>query len=178
MTLAIVGLRIWLAFVCLANLATVGTFYGWYVGTLINQQQESLGRPRYVYEWVDYGMIISSSLLFISYVYSIWGKRPLASNKYARAVLMLIPGLVLLGISLRQIHLQITKAKAINDNRQSESEMGNLNPFSCAGWGESTGFCIVIQCYFFVPIITGFFVIFEVLVTLLKGPIHSVKGDY
>ncbi|KAG0284987.1 hypothetical protein BGZ96_010709 [Linnemannia gamsii] len=173
---AIFGLRLWLTFVCLVNLVTIGTFYGWYVG-LVNEQQSSIGHPRYVYEWDNYGMIISSVLIFIAYLYSIWGKKTLTSNKYARAVLMLIPGLILLGISLHQVRLQIKKAKFVNDHRVTDE--GNFNPFSCAGYGgDLTEMCVVIQCYIFVPIITGFFVIIEVFVTLFRGPLHPAKNEY
>ncbi|KAG0274748.1 hypothetical protein BGZ96_004112 [Linnemannia gamsii] len=175
MTPAILVLRLWLVFICLANLVIVSTFYGWYVGVMINEQQEYLGESRYVYQWRDYGMIIPSVLLFIAYVYSIWGKKPLISNKYARAVLMLIPGLVLLGISLRQIQFQITAAKFLNENRELR-EVQDFDPFSCAGWADSTKFCIIMQLYFFVPIITGFFVIIEVFVTLFRGPLHPAKS--
>lgn len=167
---AIFGLRLWLVFVCLANLVTVVTFYGWYVGTLINEQYEIFGYPPYVLQWRDYGMIIPSVLLFFTYVYSTWGKKPVISNKYARAVLMLIPGLVLLGISLRQIHFQI-------ENYYQDGFPHKLESFSCDGWADSTKFCVVMQCYFFVPIITGFFVIIEVFVTLFRGPLHPAKGE-
>lgn len=48
-------------------------------------------------------------------------KKPLASNKYIRALWMLIHNLILLGTSLRTLHLQIQSTKFISEQRRVDS---------------------------------------------------------
>ncbi|KAK3839502.1 MAG: hypothetical protein JOS17DRAFT_770588 [Linnemannia elongata] len=159
---AILVLRIWLAFVCFFNLAIVSTYYG-LIGGL---------------NGLDYGILIPSILLFLSYLYSIWGE-PLASSKYIRAFLMLIPALVLIGCSSYLIHLQIIGAEFYNEY-MGESQGSTYNPFTCDyfGGGSGIGYCFLAQSYNFAPIITDVFVIIEVLVTLLRGPLHPFKAEH
>ncbi|KAF9130608.1 hypothetical protein BGX30_013448 [Mortierella sp. GBA39] len=128
----------------------------------------------------NYGILISSILLFLSYLCSIWGKKPLAGNKYIRALLMLIPALVLIGCSSYLVRLQITMAEFYNEYLQGNQDL-SYNPFTCDHYGyegSGLGLCFLVQSYNFAPIITGVFVITEVLVTLLKGPLHPSKTEY
>ncbi|KAF9134765.1 hypothetical protein BGX30_011782 [Mortierella sp. GBA39] len=129
---------------------------------------------RYEYYWGDYAIIIASVVLFPAYLYSIWGKKPLVSNKYARASLMLLPALFLIGVQLRQVDLALKFAKFIKERRGLEFE-----PFSCASSnGHVDADCALSQSYIFVPIVTGFFTIIEVAVTLFRGPLHPAKETY
>ncbi|KAG0278303.1 hypothetical protein BGZ96_002450 [Linnemannia gamsii] len=179
MARAIFGLRIWLAFVCLINLAIVSTYYGWVIGTKSNTRQDSIGAPRYSYNWTDYGVIAFSVILFLSYVYSILVKRHLFHHRFVRAFLMLFPALFLLGIMFYSIHVQLKGAQFANETLREDYFMLRVDPFSCNGTkGESMSICAVMQSYIFVPIVTGVFVIIEVLVTLLRGPLHHPKADY
>ncbi|KAG9061282.1 hypothetical protein KI688_007620 [Linnemannia hyalina] len=163
---AILVLRIWLAFVCLFNFAVVNTYYGMSGG---------LGS-----RGADYGILISSILLFLSCLYSIWDKKPLAGNKYIRALLMLIPALALIGCSSYLVHLQITMADFYNEYLQKNQGI-SYNPFTCDFYGyegSGIGLCFLVQSYNFAPFITGVFVIIEVLVTLLMGLLYPSKPEH
>ena len=164
MPVALLVLRIWLAFVCFFNLVIVSTYYGLRGG---------LAR-----KGADYGILISSILLFISYLYSIWGKNPITNNKYVRALLMLILAVVLIGCSSYLVHLQIVLAETYSQYLQG-NQSNTLNPFTCdsyeEGW-EGIGNCFLDQSYNFGTIITGIFVIIEVLVTFFRGPLHPLKA--
>ncbi|KAF9538403.1 hypothetical protein EC957_006778 [Mortierella hygrophila] len=166
MSRAILVLRIWLAFACFFNLAVVSTYYGM-TGILGSKG-------------TDYGILVSSILLFLSYLYSIWGKTSFVGNKYIHAFLMLIPAMVLIGCSSYLVHLQITMADFYNKYMQGNQAI-SYNPFTCDYYGyEGSGFglCFLMQSYNFAPIITGIFVIIEVLVTLLRGPLHPSKTEH
>ncbi|KAF9130604.1 hypothetical protein BGX30_013444 [Mortierella sp. GBA39] len=128
MARAIFGLRIWLAFVCLVNLVIVSIYYGWVIGTMSNARQDRLDKPRYTYNWSDYGVIAFSVILFISYIYSIVGKKHLFHHRFERAFLMLFPALFLLGIMFRAIHAQIESAKMTNENLTGDYFMNNDSP--------------------------------------------------
>jgi hypothetical protein len=141
----------------------------------IPDRNEYFESSLYEYTWADYAVIISSVVLLPAYLYSIWGKKSLVSNKYARAVLMLLPALFLIGVQLRQVDLIIQSAKFINEYRPEQ--LGKYNPFSCAdSFTPVNGKCGVTMSYIFIPAIVGFFVIIEVAVTLFRGPLHPAKA--
>ncbi|KAF9288589.1 hypothetical protein BGZ88_008115 [Linnemannia elongata] len=173
---AIFKLRILLAIVCFANLAVVGTYYGWVVANTTNTKQALFGKKPYIYNWADYGIIGCSVILFFAYIYSIWVKRPLFCfrNRFVRAVLMLIPGGFLLGIMVRAIRHLIESLKLSSDKSDDNFEV-RIDPFTCIGFGETKGPCTVLKCYVAFPIVVGFFVVLEVFVTLLRGPLHPTK---
>lgn len=179
MARAIFGLRIWLAFICLVNLVIVSTYYGWVIGTMSSARQDRLGKPRYSYNWADYGIIAFSTILFISYIYSLVGKKHLFHHRFVRAFLMLFPALFLLGIMFRSIHVQIESARMTDENLTGDYFMVRIDPFSCDGLkGDSLSICAIMQSYIFLPIVIGVFVIIEVVVTLFRGPLHHPKADY
>ncbi|KAK3839529.1 MAG: hypothetical protein JOS17DRAFT_729374 [Linnemannia elongata] len=187
---AIYGLRIWMALVTLANLIIVITFHAWYIPKMnkvmteryremyeqgVTQTDLSID-SEYEYAWDDYAVIISSVILLPAYLYSIWGKRSFVSNKYARAVLMLLPALFLIGVQLRQVDVIIRSYNRLFEGFPPELRS---SPFSCSypghGFNATCGFG---QSYMFVPVVVGFFVIIEVVVTLFRGPLHSPKEAY
>ncbi|KAF9099836.1 hypothetical protein BGX23_011436 [Mortierella sp. AD031] len=168
---AIFGLRVWLAFISLVNLSIVIAFHAWFIPFLneLNKRKDFLELSPYEYDWVDYTVIITSVLLLLSYLYSIWGKPRV--HKFVRAFLMLLCACLLLGVQLRQVDLAIRLVK-----RHSIE----YNPFSCSGADDSTiaAACGLQQGYTFIPIVTGFFAIIEVFVTLFRGPLHPPKAAY
>ncbi|KAF9118246.1 hypothetical protein BG015_006699, partial [Linnemannia schmuckeri] len=96
---------------------------------------------------------------------------------HARAVLMLLPTLFLIGVQFRQIDRSVELANRINAD-QTEG-FPRYNPFSCAGInGDMSAHCRVSESYTFIPIIVGFFAIIEVAVTLVRGPLHSAKDAH
>ncbi|KAK3839528.1 MAG: hypothetical protein JOS17DRAFT_190091, partial [Linnemannia elongata] len=171
---AIFSLRFWMAFVTLVNLSIVIAYHG-YLIRLINMNAE--GEGRYEYYWGNYAVIIASVILFPAYLYSILGKKPLVSNKYIRAVLMLLPALFLIGVQLHQVDVRIKRVKEFNEFLGEE--FSKIEPFSCASSdGSEDPNCVLVQSYTFIPVVTGFFVIIEVAVTLFRGPLHSPKEAY
>ncbi|KAG0281193.1 hypothetical protein BGZ95_006019 [Linnemannia exigua] len=164
---ALFGLRVWMAFITLVNLSIIITFYAWLV-PYFNKNKSEMS-DHYEYSWDDYAFIITSPILFLAYLYSIWGQPRL--HKYLRAFLMLLPALFLMGPMLRQIHLQIENAKKFNQYTPSEME---FEPFRCYGDTIDPA-CFVFRAYTFIPVIVGFFVLIEVFVTLLRGPLHPTK---
>lgn len=185
---AIYGLRLWMAFITLVNLVIVITHHA-YLIPLSNKITAERFRQmyeegitdidydfQYEYYWGDYAIIISSVLLLPAYLYSIWGKRSLVSNKHARAVLMLLPALFMIGVQLRQVDLTIIYFKMLNERHRGYTE--DIDPFSCANTdtdGIVGANCALLQSYTFIPIVVGFFVIIEVAVTFFRGPLHPPK---
>ncbi|KAK3839526.1 MAG: hypothetical protein JOS17DRAFT_729372 [Linnemannia elongata] len=167
---AIFGLRFWMAFVTLVNLGIVIAYYS-YLTHLINTDPE--GDARYEYLWGDYAVIIASVILFPAYLYSIFVKRSLVSNKYARAALMHFPALFMIGVQLREVDLVMQSYNRLHEGVPSEYR---LSPFSCSNHGGRVEpSCALVMSYIFVPVVTGFFVIIEVAFTLFRGPLHSPK---
>ncbi len=169
-----------MALVTLVNLSVTIAYYGYLIPLsnkyIDNNDNYSSFDQRYEYYWGDYAIITASVVLFPAYLYSIWGKKPLASNKYARAVLMLLPALFLIGVQLRFIDLMIKLVNSMNEKHPGHQA---TNPFSCANSDGSVSTpCSLLQCHIFVPVVVGFFVIVEVAVTLFRGPLHSSKEAY
>ncbi|KAG0049972.1 hypothetical protein BGZ89_004015 [Linnemannia elongata] len=177
MTPAIFGLRLVMVFVALVNFSITIAFYA-YLIPLINKVPDGFdsGQEAYEFYWGDYTIIIASVVLLIAYLYSIWGKKAHISNKYARAVLMLLPALFLIGVQLRQVDLTIKFAKMVNESRPSSALQ--IEPFSCANSdGSVDAKCSLVMSHIFVPVVTGFLTIIEVAVTLFRGPLHPAAAD-
>lgn len=173
---AIFFLRLWMTFLALVNLGIVIAFYAWVTNRekkLISQIGLTPIYP-YKYTWEDFAVIISSVVLLPAYLYSVWGKKSLVSNKYARAVLMLLPALFLIGV---QFSLVNTLFQLVELTTQETPELhGQINPFSC--WRSEGGIdagCGIWHSSTLFAIIFGIFVIIEVAVTLFRGPFHSTK---
>ncbi|KAF9900417.1 hypothetical protein EC991_007351 [Linnemannia zychae] len=173
---ALLGLRVWMALITLANLGIAIAFYAW----LVPYSNSSKTEPDelYDFDWTDAAVLVASTVLFFAYLYSIWGKNRL--SKSARASLMLLPALFLLGIRLRQIHLLIETYKMMNARRRERMPdwaFEEAKPFSC-GYSIDSG-CNIFQASLFIPVIIGFFTIIEVFVTLFRGPLHPAnKVDF
>ncbi|KAH7058088.1 hypothetical protein BKA57DRAFT_433167 [Linnemannia elongata] len=174
---AIFGLRLWVAFVALVNFIIIITFHAYVIPSINKGADEGEFSQHYEYYWGDYAIAIASVVLLPAYIYSIWGKKSLVSNKYARAVLMLLPALFLIGVQIHQIDDTIKFIKMRNESRPGHQY--KTEPFSCAiRDGDLYTICIFARSETFVPIVAGFFVIIEVAVTLFRGPLHSPKEAY
>ncbi|KAG0288246.1 hypothetical protein BGZ96_007950 [Linnemannia gamsii] len=166
-------LRVWMAFLALVNFGIVIAFYIWVTNREDKHISEIGLSPIYPYKytWEDYAVIISTVVLLHAYLYSIWGKKSLVSNKYARAVLMLLPALFLIGV-------QFSLVDSLIQLKRPELR-GQINPFSC--WRIEGGIdagCGIWHSSTLFPIIFGFFVIIEVAVTFFRGPLHSPKETH
>ncbi|KAF9900418.1 hypothetical protein EC991_007352 [Linnemannia zychae] len=93
-------------------------------------------------------------------------------QKIARAVLMSLPAILLLVVGILQIKDAIGGSNLV---KQALPQDSGSNPFSCVGAADVT--CVIFQGYIFIPVIVGVFVLVEVLVTLLRGPLHE-KGYF
>ncbi|KAK3848493.1 MAG: hypothetical protein J3R72DRAFT_429145 [Linnemannia gamsii] len=165
------GLRVWMAFITLVNLSIVITFHAWLI-PYTNSRRDDEMIP-YQHSLHNYVTSIASPILFLAYLYSIWGQPRL--HKFLRAPLMLLPALFMIAAMLQYIHRMVQFAEMVNEQRPPEHK---VVPFIC--YGESiTAICAISQSYTFIPIIVGFFVIIEVFVTLLRGPLYpSKKVDF
>ncbi|KAG0259799.1 hypothetical protein BGZ95_004586 [Linnemannia exigua] len=173
MTPAIHVLKICLVFVCLLNLASLIAFQV-FVITITNKRLEGIGKPHTVFAWTEYGTIALSGLLFISYGYSIWGK-PMV-HRFIRAALLLHLALFLICTGFQWINHQAGLADYYN-NETNMFPDNKIKPFSCENFEGTNrmGECIVTQCHNFAPIVTGFIVVIEVLVTLICRPLPPTK---
>jgi hypothetical protein len=174
MASALFGLRVWMALITLVNLCIVISFYAWLVPFWNNRNQELELLSPFEYTWQDFALLIASPILFLAYLYSIWGKPRL--HKFLRATLMLLPALFMLGINLRAIQMQVKAVNMLNENRRARGpdwDIPPLRPFDCGDTLEAA--CGIVQAYIFIPVIVGFFVIIEVFVTLFRGPLYPTK---
>ncbi|KAH7058064.1 hypothetical protein BKA57DRAFT_531355 [Linnemannia elongata] len=169
LTSALFGLLVWVAFLALINLIIVSVYYG-YVMPKNNKGLSELDSDAFIdFYWHDYMLILVSVLLLFAYVYSIWGKSLSTVHKYIRASLLSLPALFLLSLQLRAIDPKIRHAKFIDRT----TDAGFLDPFVCTGAD-----CHIFQSYMFFPVITGFFALVEVLVTLVRGPDLSAAKEF
>lgn len=169
LTSALFGLRVWVAFLALINLIIVSVYYG-YVMPKNNKGLSELDSDAFIdFYWRDYMLILVSVLLLFAYVYSIWGKSLSTVHKYIRASLMSLPALFLLSLQLRAIDAKIRHAKFI----ERTTDAGFIYPFACTGAD-----CHIFQSYMFFPVVTGFFALVEVLITLVRGPVHPATKEF
>ncbi|KAF9124672.1 hypothetical protein BGW39_007981 [Mortierella sp. 14UC] len=169
---AIFGLRVWMALITSVNLCIVIATYAW----LVPYSKSNIMDPDdgFNYNWTDIAILTASSVLFLAYLYSIWGKPRL--HKFARAPLMLLPALFLLGVQLHQIQLQVKFVNMLNERNQSRMdgwEIPPMKPFSCGDMIDAP--CGILQSWTFIPVIVGFFAVIEVFVTLLRGPLQPAN---
>ncbi|KAG0363187.1 hypothetical protein BGX24_004951 [Mortierella sp. AD032] len=164
------GLRVWMAFITLVNLSIVIAFHAWLIPYTNSRRDEMIPYQHSLHNYVS---SIASPILFLAYLYSIWGQPRL--HKFLRAPLMLFPAVFMIAAMLQHIHRMVQIADMVNEQRPPGRK---FVPFTC--YGESiTASCAISQSYTFIPIIVGFFVIIEVFVTLLRGPLYpSKKVDF
>ncbi|KAK5827789.1 hypothetical protein F5H01DRAFT_102171 [Linnemannia elongata] len=112
--------------------------------------------------WQDWTLVVSSSVLFLAYLcaYKVITTR---LHKYLRALLMLIPTVLVLFVGIQYIHLVLSPDYPMPD--------GPPTPFDCAYLsGLERMYCGVVEFSYFLAIITGLFALLEIYTTIRKGP--------
>ncbi|KAK3848485.1 MAG: hypothetical protein J3R72DRAFT_429128 [Linnemannia gamsii] len=159
------ALRIWLAFICAINFAITASFYAWLLPRT-NRYLEPLNGDNVEYFWGDYFTIIASISLLLSYLFSVFGKSFSFISPRIRAALMTTPALFIFGNQIRYMLVKIKHADALNRDSQGAT---HVDYFSCFGIDGPE--CPVMQGYTFFPIVVSLFVLIEVIVTLVRGPL-------
>ncbi|KAF9134762.1 hypothetical protein BGX30_011779 [Mortierella sp. GBA39] len=112
--------------------------------------------------WQDWTLIVSSSILFLAYIYA-YKVITTRLHKSLRALLLLIPTVLVLFVGIQYIHLVLGLDYPMTD--------GPPTPFDCAYLsGLERMYCGVVEFSYFFSIITGFFTILEIYATIRKGP--------
>ncbi|KAG0289588.1 hypothetical protein BGZ96_006875 [Linnemannia gamsii] len=146
------GMRIWLIILSFLNIATVTGCYAYLARTYASEPGMMTVR--------DWTTIIFSVILFISYVYSFYGKRVL--EKHMRVFWMLIPCLTLMGIGFDAINEEIVLAK-----------LNHENAFQCPYLS-----CLLPNIVFFAIAITGLFSLIEIGMAYAWGPLQPKNRLY
>ncbi|KAK3839541.1 MAG: hypothetical protein JOS17DRAFT_190250 [Linnemannia elongata] len=122
--------------------------------------------------WGDWVLILSAIIYLVSYIYSLRSSpRTGKGYKYLRAFLLLIPTVLILYLRLHYIAL-------INELYSNST----YTPFQCRD--ISSYMCYLRNTVFFWSLITAFFVLFEIGMTLAWGPLEaphqfgSANGGY
>ncbi|KAG0293472.1 hypothetical protein BGZ96_002814 [Linnemannia gamsii] len=108
---------------------------------------------------INYLEITAATFLFFGYLYSLFANL-LKLNRVVRALLLSILAIILLVVNI------IFMVDLIKDNKTSDEngDVSNTNPFSCPPFAGDM--CYVSNANMFGAIITGLFVLVEVVVTL------------
>ncbi|KAG0379679.1 hypothetical protein BGX24_012129 [Mortierella sp. AD032] len=138
---------------------------GWYgyIGYLY-ERDRGLYSGRYsgpsALSWGDWGILVSSIILLVTYIYSLRSKpRPGRNYKIIRTILLLIPTGYITGLRLTIIVL-------VSGNYGPRGE----SAFDCTGYDPD---CYFGNIQFWWSLITGFFVLFEMGMTIAWGPLES-----
>ncbi|KAK5827796.1 hypothetical protein F5H01DRAFT_332260 [Linnemannia elongata] len=162
-------MRGWVLFLVTFNfLFTIG----WYSYLLYLSQLNGRYGPDYSLLWGDWVLITSAIIYLFSYIYSLRSSpRTGKGYKYMRAFLLLIPTVLILYLRLHFVAL-------VNELQGSSAH----SPFDCAALEDVT--CYLSNTVFFWSLITAFFVIFEIGMTLAWGPLEApnqfggINGGY
>ncbi|KAF9341834.1 hypothetical protein BGZ91_000870 [Linnemannia elongata] len=112
--------------------------------------------------WQDWALIVSSSVLFLAYIYA-YKVITTRLHKYLRALLMLIPTVLVLLVGIQYICLVLSLDYPMPD--------GPPTPFDCAYLsGLERIYCGVVEFSPFFAIVMGLFALLEIYTTTRKGP--------
>ncbi|KAG0320787.1 hypothetical protein BGZ99_004293 [Dissophora globulifera] len=144
-------LRIWVAFLSVVTVIIMAAFYGYLAHLYSEANQEfRLG-------WQDWVSIVGSVIFFFSYIYALRGKPRV--HRYARAFLLFVVCVLVLYVNLKSIAQEVKFA----------SLQYPYKAFYCSS-DEPT--CFLFWTYDFLTVITGFFILFELALTLKVGPLE------
>ncbi|GJJ71987.1 hypothetical protein EMPS_04344 [Entomortierella parvispora] len=142
--------RIAVAFIATLNFIAMVTYYGRWAS-----YSSGLGLIAPTLSWRDWIVTVISVVFFISYCYSVSGKRSLL-HRFIRAFFLFALSVLLLYVNLVAIRFALQLQQNIPDDIA----------FSCHGFLV----CILSWVFAFMSIILGFIVIFDVGITLKLGP--------
>ncbi|KAG0300197.1 hypothetical protein BGZ97_003341 [Linnemannia gamsii] len=126
--------------------------------------------------WQDIALIVCSLVLFLAYIGAY--KIPSTRLKYLRALMILVPTVLMLFVGINYVHLVLKINYPIL--------RGPPTPFNCSYLsGLERAYCGVIESNYFFAILTGLFAVFEICLTVKNGPMqpkneHSYgpNGEY
>ncbi|KAF9328598.1 hypothetical protein BGZ91_000931 [Linnemannia elongata] len=147
---------------CVLFLVTFNFLFtiGWYsyIGYLMHHDK----RPGHFYSllWDDWVLILSAIIYLFTYIYSLRSS-PRTGNGYKciRAFLLLIPTVLVLYLRLHFVAL-VNEELGVS---QSVFECTNIQDYDC----------YLMNTVFFWSLITSFFVVFEIGMTLAWGPLEA-----
>ncbi|KAG9070439.1 hypothetical protein KI688_007975 [Linnemannia hyalina] len=179
--MATVGLRtmrIWMLILTFINLVIIISHYAeqkywdnWrnffvYNGTGTNNSI-ILKREKFLL-WQDWVLIVSSSALFLAYIYA-YKVITTRLHKYLRALLMVIPTVLMLFVGIQYVHLVLKLEFPRNH--------GPPSPFACNYLsGLERAYCGVVEATYFFAILTGLFGLLEIYVTIRNGPMQPKEN--
>ncbi|KAG0219546.1 hypothetical protein BGX33_002491 [Mortierella sp. NVP41] len=170
-----------LAILASASLVATIAYYG-HFGRVIAQARENgdLVEEYAGLEWQDYMSIISGVVLFVTYLYSLWGKTLV--HKCIRAFLVLIPTVMLLYLSISALVHLIEfwdSAKRLREryNPNFDDYFVSHNPFSC-GDSSDYQYCLAMNSNISIGLIAGVFALVEVTMSLFMSPMKVKTVDF
>ncbi|KAF9900416.1 hypothetical protein EC991_007350 [Linnemannia zychae] len=179
----LVGMRIWVAFLTFINLSVVIGLYSYSAHLASVLRKEGMLDESYIrYNWHDYASIVTAVIVFAIYAYSVWTRNKTTSliqNRFLRAVLILIPTCLLLYVECSYVNALI-KAQKFRDQRLKERysnpedyEFFRTNVFECP---KEVPFCFLSFSSIFLGIITGSFILIEVIMSLFMRRAQPTKS--
>ncbi|KAK3848496.1 MAG: hypothetical protein J3R72DRAFT_2822, partial [Linnemannia gamsii] len=179
----IAGMRIWVAFVTFINLSVTISYYSYRahqveyarkLGELDEEFDPNLG-------WRDICSIITAVILFGIYAYSAFTRNKATSfiqNKFLRAILILIPTVLLLYIECESINGLRIVQNLMNESRRRHFPEGyddtfKINIFVCH---KENHLCFLMLSHIFLAVITGLFVVVEVAMSFFMSPRPSPRS--
>ncbi|KAG0363188.1 hypothetical protein BGX24_004952 [Mortierella sp. AD032] len=171
----IAGMRIWVAFLTFINLAVTISSFSYYAAMIEVARRDPQDERHYTgLAWGDICSIITSVILFGIYAYSFWARNKVTSliqNKFLRAILILIPAVLLLYIDCRYINaLRITQNHINESRRNRYPELYDeikVEVFVC---DKENTLCFLMLSRLFLGVITGLFVAVEVAMSFFMSP--------
>lgn len=155
-------MRAFVLFLITVNLGlTIATYI--HIGNILSSgrsDSRSSSSSMFPLEPIHYLEIITATFLFFGYLYSLFANL-FKLNRIVRAILMSILAITLLVVDIMFMVDQIQD----NKTPDKDGNVSGMNPFSCPqGAGDM---CYVANANMFSAIITGLFVLIEVVVTLV-----------
>ncbi|KAF9272867.1 hypothetical protein BGZ88_004293, partial [Linnemannia elongata] len=118
--------------------------------------------------WQDWALIVSSSVLFLSYIYA-YKVVTTRLHKYLRALLMVVPTVLVLFVGIQYVHLVLKLEFPTNH--------GPPTPFACSYIsGLERAYCGVVEATYFFAILTGLFALLEIYLTIRNGPMQPKEN--
>ncbi|KAG0252943.1 hypothetical protein BGZ95_006482 [Linnemannia exigua] len=156
--MSLIGMRIWVAFVTFISLAiTIASYVN---ATLVINKLREEHNINVTLDWRHHCSIITSVILFGIYAYSVWTRNKVTSiiqNKFLRAILVLIPAVILLYVDISTIVYA----------RPEAFTCSHKNGPTCHLWISSI----------YLSLIASLFVLAEVLMSVFMTP-RAKSVDY
>ncbi|KAG0219542.1 hypothetical protein BGX33_002487 [Mortierella sp. NVP41] len=182
-TLVLRYLRVWMVVLTLLNFSVM---IGYYVYSFQNWNIRNLLAIRpdpFDFFFKDGANIFAATALFLTYLYALLG--PPKVHKYTRAILILVLAVLLVYINSEYIAKTLKLAEKASDfldklpfNLGKKPQDYVRTALDCEGTSpENIRTCQLNWATRVIAIITSIFVVPEIVLTILWGPLPSTKGD-